>query len=69
MIDEPKLKTLLAQSAKAFSSLAHFKSVLNIRRPRFVLHTTFRSTVRPATMDLVALDAPSGQEKVSRDMP
>ena len=38
-------------------------------RQLHVLHTTFRSTVRPATMGLVALDAPSGQEKVSRDMP
>jgi hypothetical protein len=33
-VDELKLKALLPQSTTAFSSLAHFKFALNIRRPR-----------------------------------
>ena len=38
-------------------------------RQRQILHTAFRSTIRPATIDPVALDSPSGQEKVFERLP
>jgi hypothetical protein len=63
-VDKPKPKATGHPIDCPFS-LAHFKSIPNVRCPRSgTYYILFRSTIRPATIGPVALDLAFRQEKV-----